>query len=144
MDARNVAQYRILEKLGEGGMGEVYKAEDTKLQRTVAIKFLSPRPEAGQLLLQEARSAATWARMGHRDKAAGILSKYEVQGNHPAYTRALVLRALGDDDLAISAIERAMDDGEFNNIEIAIDPYWDPLRENPRFQDAVRRLNLPQ
>ena len=62
MIGRTFSHYRIVEKLGEGGMGEVFLAEDTSLDRKVAIKFLSEFLErdetARKRFLREAKSAA--------------------------------------------------------------------------------------
>src|SRR4029453_9552259 len=53
--------YRILEKIGEGGMGEVYRAHDSRLQRTIAIKVLAPHlvtPDRVERFEHEARAVA--------------------------------------------------------------------------------------
>jgi len=62
MIGQNFAHYHILEKIGEGGMGVIYKAEDTSLQRPVALKFLAANLASTEVerqrFVQEARAAA--------------------------------------------------------------------------------------
>jgi serine/threonine protein kinase/Tfp pilus assembly protein PilF len=62
MIGKTVSHYRIVEILGQGGMGTIYRAEDTRLGRPVALKFITPKPgdrrEETARLLREARAAS--------------------------------------------------------------------------------------
>jgi serine/threonine-protein kinase len=75
MPSETISHYRILSKLGAGGMGEVYLAEDATLDRKVAVKFLSADSDADEQakkrLIREARTAA---KLDHPN----ICSVYEV------------------------------------------------------------------
>ena len=83
MVGKSISHYKILEKLGEGGMGVVYKAQDTKLDRFVALKFLPPYlsmdDEAKLRFVHEAKAASA---LDH----ANICTIYEISETEDGQT----------------------------------------------------------
>ena len=86
-----ISQYRILEKLGEGGMGVVYKAQDTRLDRPVALKFLPPHLHASEAdkarFLQEAKAAAA---LNHPN-ICSVIDVQEVEGASPGERQIFIV-----------------------------------------------------
>ncbi len=111
---RSIGHYRVLDQLGGGGMGVVYRAEDTRLGRRVAIKFLPAtllqQPGALERFRREARLASslnhsaicTIFDIGEHDGRSSLIVPMEGQSlkhhlrDHPLPTEELLERALAD------------------------------------------------
>ena len=96
MIGRTLAHYEIVDLLGRGGMGEVYRARDTKLGRDVALKVL-PREMSGdpERLARFSREARTLAALQHPN-VASIYGFEDIEG-----VRFLVMELVEGEDLAV-------------------------------------------
>ncbi len=103
MVGKTISHYKVLEKIGQGGMGEVYRATDTKLNRDVALKILpEPFTQDPQRLARFEREAKLLASLNHPNIAA-IYGLEEADG-----VRFLSLERVEDETLAEQLTKRPL------------------------------------
>jgi eukaryotic-like serine/threonine-protein kinase len=134
---RAIGQYRILSKLGSGGMGVVYEAEDTLLGRHVAVKFLPPdlSQSTGALerFLQEARSASA---LNHPN----ICTIYNVEQHDGEWM--IVMELLQGQTLDGIIQERSLKTGEMLDISIQIAEALDAAHQHGIIHRDVKPSNI--
>ncbi len=88
-----------------------------------------------------------YARSGRRSEAQGILRQLiELRKTQYVISSRLasLYAALGDKDQAFAELDRAFDEHDWHLQRIKVDPFMDPLRDDSRFKDLLKRMNLPE
>lgn len=88
----------------------------------------------------------TYAKMGKRDEARAVLREMQQLSSRrfvTAYGMALVYAGLGEKDDAFAWLQKAFDERSHWLVWLRLDPRWDSLRDDPRFDALVRRMNYP-
>lgn len=87
-----------------------------------------------------------YAKAGRRKEAEEIINRYRVIARTRyvmSYHIALIYAALGEKDKAFAELEKALEERDYLLPRVKVEPFLDPLRDDPRFKDLTKRLNLP-
>ncbi len=124
-------------------LGYIYMAKGMfaeaikEYQETIKLGLDIPGPQIYQ--------GAVYARQGETEQARKILKKLEESTEYASPAElAILYAALNDHEQAFAALEKAYEIHDLQLQTLAVDAAYDPLRSDPRFQDLLRRVNLPQ
>ena len=139
MIGETISHYRILSRLGAGGMGVVYEAEDTRLGRKVAIKFLpdelSADPEAVQRFLREAKVVST---LNHPH----ICTLYDIGSYQPGGKQFMVMELLEGQSLKDRIARSALPIGEVFELGAQIADALDAAHSQGVVHRDIKPANL--
>ena len=113
-------------------------------QNALALAIAEPTLASENPFLSDAGLA--YARSGQREKALGIVNRWK-EAEQRKYTMnylvATLYGALNDKDAAFAELEKAYQNHDWFLQRLKVDPMMDPLRDDPRFDAMVRKLNFP-
>ncbi|MBE0658785.1 MAG: serine/threonine protein kinase [Bryobacteraceae bacterium] len=133
---RMISHYRLLEKLGEGGVGEVYRAEDTVLRRIVALKFLHSKGDAERSLNERfLREAQAGAALEHQN----ICPTYGIE-DHGGQT--FIVMGYVDGEPLSARIKKGLKLGEALDIAIGVGEGLDYAHQNGVIHRDVKAANI--
>jgi TolB-like protein/DNA-binding winged helix-turn-helix (wHTH) protein/Tfp pilus assembly protein PilF len=128
-----------------GELGRVYVTNG--MYQEAISAFQKQRSLSGASPAEVAALGQAYAKGGIRGYYLWELRRLREEAKH-RYVRAVafarVFTHLGDKDQAFSYLEKAYEDRDWRLALLQINPLWDPLRSDPRFQDILRRMNFPR
>jgi serine/threonine protein kinase len=155
-----ISYYRIANKLGSGGMGEVYKAEDTKLKRMVALKFLPPvysnDEESKKRFINEAQSASaldhpnicTIYEVGETEEGLLFISMTLYEGETlKTKIEKGPIEVEGAIDIArqiCRGLEKACQEYAPFLVNLKAHPVFDFVRSDPQFHRIIQTMGFPE
>ncbi len=129
-----------------GGLGAAYLHKSLYKEGIAEYeKELAISPHSAYALAGLGYANAVTGRRAEAQKLLDQLNQLSKQEYVPAVFRAQIYAGLGEKDQAFEWLEKSYEDRSIANLaEIKVDPQFDPLRSDPRFQDLLRRMKLPQ
>src|SRR5712692_4741255 len=129
-----------------GGLGAAYLHKSLYKEGIAEFeKELAISPHSAYALAGLGYANAVTGRRAEAQKLLDQLNQLSKQEYVPAVFRAQIYAGLGEKDQAFEWLEKSYEDRSIANLaEIKVDPQFDPLRSDPRFQDLLRRMKLPQ
>jgi Flp pilus assembly protein TadD len=123
-----------------------YEQKGLNSQAVAEFKKSIPLIAASESTLSKAGLGHVYGVTGRKNEARAVLTELKQTSEKeylPATSIALVYAGLGEKDQAFVWLEKAYEQRAFHLQWIKLEPRWDSLRSDPRFEDLVRRIGLP-
>ncbi len=124
------------------GLANAYAAKGQYAEATLSYQTSIKLEETTSALIYLGR---LYALTGKRAEAKAILEKLNTTEKYVSPTElAILYAALGDREKAVASLEKAYAEPDFRLNDLKVEPAYDPLREDPRFQELLKKVGFPQ